>query len=153
MGSAAYGLAFASYILDSPIIKASSLESHHPGQADYLTDLCFQLQCGTIVNTVLGMEINTVNRCYVYGTKGYIAFDNFWKSQALTLMLNNRESVTYDFPYPSEFTFYLDHVSDLLRNNKKESPIMTHQLTLQSMKYLDDLFKQYLADSLLDCDR
>ena len=147
LGSACYGMAFASYICGSEITKAQSLEIHQPDKADYLTNLSFQLAQGTIVNTVLGMEINTVNRCYIYGSKGHIYLDNFWKSKALTLVLPDKAPQEFLFPYDSEFTFYIDHVSELLQAGFKESPVMTRQLTLQIVKFVDDLFQEYLRNA------
>ena len=138
-GSAGYGLAWAMYLCDSPVIAAHALSSEYPGQADYLSAVNFKLASGTIVVTILGMEVQTVNRCYLHGTKGFISLDNFWKSQAFTLQLPAEQPRVYDLPYASEFTFYLDHVSELIEKNCLTSPIMTRELTIQTVQWLVSL--------------
>ena len=143
MGSSSYGMAFVSYLTNSKIVTAQALESHLPGQADYLTSLSFQTASGVICNTILGGRIQTVNQCYIYGTAGHIMVENFWKSKGFTLALTGQSSRYFDFPYQSEFTFYIDHVSQLLRAGKTESPIMTLDLSLQSMKYMDRFLQEY----------
>ncbi len=147
MGSSSYGMSFVSYLTGSKIKTAQALESHLPGQADYLTSLSFQTENGVICNAICGGRIQTVNQCYIYGTKGHVMVENFWKAKALTLQLDNQPSQQFDFPYNSEFTFYIDHVSALLKEGKTESPIMTLDLSLQSMKYLDYFLKEYIKNS------
>ena len=143
MGSGSYALSFVSFITDSSIIEAQCLENHEKGKADHLTSLSFKTESGVICNAILGGKINTVNRCYIYGSNGHIYLDNYWKSRAITLELKGQKPQIFDFPYESEFTFYIDHISDLFKDNKIESDIMPHYLSLEAMFYLDHFHQLY----------
>ncbi len=143
MGSANYAIAFTSYLLDDTITNIQALAINHPKQADYLTSLSFQFSNGCIVNTILGMEINTINRCYIYGTKGHIFLDNFWKAKSFTLCPLNQEPQEFSFNYESEFTFYLNHVNKCINDKLLTSFVMSEKLTLACVSNVEKIYQQF----------
>lgn len=147
MGSANYALAFTSYLLNQEIIDCHSYGIFKEGMSDFLSSFSFQFKNGCIANTIVGSEIKTVNRCYVYGSKGYCYLDDFWKAKSMTLCLDGQQPQVFNYDYNSEFTFYLDHVNQLIKDNKITSPIMTPEITKTCVAQAAIIYQQYLQRS------
>ncbi len=153
MGSANYALSFASYLIGEEVVNVHSFGINHPGEADYLSSFSFQFSGGCITNAVLGMEIDLVNRCYIYGELGYIYLDYFWKSKKITLCLKDKEPVVYDLNYQSEFTYYLNHVNKMINEGNLTSNIMSEEMTYTCVKNCEIIYNQYQKELLHQQDR
>jgi predicted dehydrogenase len=133
-GSACYGLAFSSYISNLPIITSTAILLCDPDKSDYFSSMTFKLGNQCIATTVLGSRLTISHHCEIYGTKGSITLTDFWKAKSIILHTNDTSSKQYDYPYLSEFTYYLNHVNECISNQLIESPVMTWELSLQTIE-------------------
>jgi len=140
-GSACYGLAFSSYITSLPIVQSNAMLLCDPNASDHLSSLTFNLDYRCLATTVLGSRLTIAHHCEIYGTKGNITLEDFWKAKSFTLNINNQPPQVYDYPYQSEFTYYLDHVNDCITKGLIESPIMTWELSRQTIEATQQAYK------------
>jgi predicted dehydrogenase len=81
---------------------------------------------------------NTLNDFMIYGTRGHIRIHpNFWGATKATLV-TGRDEKTVNQPLRSTgFEFEIEEVGRCLRAGLIESPVMTHEQSLASMRLMD----------------
>ncbi|MGM0379071.1 MAG: Gfo/Idh/MocA family protein [Bacillota bacterium] len=78
---------------------------------------------------------------FIYGTDGYIHIPNFWHSKKAILVKGNKR-IEYNTPTKVHgYAYEVDHINKLLKNSIKESPIISYNHSLISMKIMDNVRK------------
>lgn len=124
-----YPIAYFNYLNDSKIININSTYRNIFG-VDGFTNTTIQYENGVIVNAVSGFDIDLPKCCDIYGTKGRIHIDNFWKTGKVTIYLNNGEIIELNEEMISDFKYETEHFANCILNNIYESPIIGRNQSL-----------------------
>lgn len=125
-----YPIAYFNYISNSKIININSTY-RNIFDVDGFVNTTIQYENGIIANSVSGFDIDLPKCCDIYGTKGRIHIDNFWKTGKGTIYLNNGDVIELNEEMISDFKYETEHFCNCILNNIFESPIMGKNESLQ----------------------
>lgn len=94
------------------------------------------------------VRTDMIDTAYVYGTKGHIVIPVFWKPTKYMLTIGDKTE-TIEIPVPQcvdgiedeGYQFEIAHVNECIRAGKKESPVITFEITESVLKQCDELRK------------
>ena len=144
-GSSSYPLQYLLHLLETGIEEASGTALMNPGQADTQCDVSLILNDQIQANLFITTHIDLPSELVIYGENGRIVVPNFWKAQEAQLFYSNQEE-TVHVPYQSEFVFEINHVNDCVAEGLLESPLMTKEMTLQSVELAEQLYEQWTME-------
>ncbi len=97
-----------------------------------------------LVNGYCSIGHKTECMVEIYGTEGRIKIPLFWKANSCFL-LNNEDDIIEEFEDGREgngFMYQINHFTDCIKNECKESPILPHHLTKKVMNTMDSIRKE-----------
>lgn len=86
----------------------------------------------------LAIKENFIIEC----EKGKIVIPRFYGAKRVIVKPTRGKTVVKKFEKIDGFSYEIRHFGELIRNNSKESPVMTHEATLDTMKILEELNRQ-----------
>lgn len=115
-------------------------------QAAYIS----QYDKGELAVLMSGIRTNTLHNAYIYGTKGYLAFPLFWKPTQMEIVIGGK-ATRYEVPVPQKvadvqdegYQYEIEYVNECIRNGIKESPELPWSATLDVVREMDKLRKQW----------
>ncbi len=138
-GSATYTIETLQYLLDNPCLSIAGNCIRHESGIDTLVHMTLNINNTTLATSSIIMNTVLKNEAVFYGTKGYIVVPYYWKSQELHIYMNDGNYEHFKYPYKSEFVYEILHAHKCIRQNMIESPIMTHQRTLECVSLVEEL--------------
>ena len=86
-----------------------------------------------------GLDLLSRGDALLCGTSGYVLIHaNWWNPQRATVHYVGGRTVELDEPFKAGgFNYETDHFCDLLRHDKRESPEISHQLSLGMARLLE----------------
>ena len=127
---------FMSIVEDDPIQSFSKVSKLHKKGADRFTHLQVKTQSGVVGSLSASLANDQVNTARVYGTKGMILIENFWKSNQLTLVQNDGEIDTITFDDPTDFAPYIAHTVECIKKGLSFSPIYNQYHWLKQIELI-----------------
>ncbi len=99
---------------------------------------------GAVANLFSSVTIRTAHEAFITGEKGNIHIHApFFNSRKVSVSIEN-ETAVYDFSFPGiGYTYEADYVTKYLRGEWVDSKIMTIEETLEIMKTLDIIRKEW----------
>ena len=88
------------------------------------------------------MDVRLPNKAVIYGQKGSIEVENYWKADRYTLRTDT-ETKTLSRPFSSEFTFVVDHVNECLEKKQLISDVVTPQITKACVRLTEELYRSF----------
>ncbi len=84
------------------------------------------------------------NSAKIYGTDGYIEIPLFWKSNEAKLFDADDQLIDTFHDHRSSFGYHyeMQHANDLIQKNEIESPIVSHQRSLDIQRTMDEVRRQ-----------
>lgn len=145
-GSGSYPIQYMQFLLGQRITEYYGNATAEKGQTDDQANLSLKFQNQVLGNIFISVKVDIPSKMTIYGEKGRIEIPEFWKAREAMIYYNNgkQEKLTADFE--SEFEFEIDHVNSCLNQGMIESPIMTKEMTLQTVTLVDDLYTQWLKE-------
>ena len=140
-GSGPYPIEFSMFLLDKTdfSINASFIQGEET--ADNL--VVFQISDNqTIINNTVSMDVSLPNRAIIYGEKGHITIENYWKATRLILCLEDKEEV-FEYPTVSEFVYEVNHVNECIKNKMLTSNVVTSDITINCVKYIQKMYHDF----------
>jgi predicted dehydrogenase len=91
-----------------------------------------------------GMDLHGKGDALICGAKGNITIhQNWWNPARATINYMDGRVVELDEPFTAGgLNYEIEHFCDLIRNDKMESPIITHDLSRQMITMLDEARRQ-----------
>ncbi|HHU28569.1 TPA: Gfo/Idh/MocA family oxidoreductase [bacterium] len=139
-----YPLFISLFFIDSEVKDYCGYAKKAPTGADSLASVILQFENGVIANIRGGIEVNTYQGVYIYGTKGKIFIPEFWvASKAFIDYYDGRETKIITGDASNEFKYQVGHFVDLINKGLKESDVMTHQISLKVMEIMYSLVNKW----------
>ncbi len=100
---------------------------------------------GAIAQLSSGFRMSGPTYANIMGDKGAIQVPFFLGAQHYTLTIEGEEPQRFDFPFDSvnNFSFEIEHVTQLLMAEKTSSHIMPAETSLRMMQIMDTIRKQW----------
>ncbi|MFL4357165.1 Gfo/Idh/MocA family protein [Streptococcus uberis] len=140
---APYAFSYLQYLFDSPIEKAGGVANFPEGQSDSQSKILLQLENGLIVDIFLTTSLSLKHKMTIRGTKGTIEIPSFWKTTVATLIHKDGSRRLLEAPMDSDFASEAFHVSDMIQKGMTTSPIMKPEITLLTIKIIEELYKSW----------
>ena len=138
-----YPMFLALLILGKPK-RIQALAQRAPTGADQITSVQFLFKNNVMAHILSSFIVDTPKQAEIMGTLGTITLHAPWyKSQAVTIKMNNAESTHFDFPYAGfGFQYQLQHVTECMQKGLKESPLMSLDFSLLMAEVADVILSQ-----------
>ncbi len=138
-----YPVSFTSMVLGASPTKITGVAYLGATGVDEQFSAVLGYEAGKIAAVSGAVRTSLPNEARIIGTEGYIRIPDFWRASALELYQNGRME-KFEFPFRS--TGYIHEAEEAmycLRDGLTESSIMPLDESLQIMKILDALRKQW----------
>lgn len=114
-------------------------------KVDELNAISMRFEGGTIAMLGSSVTVDMHNQAIIVGDKGKIAVPDFWKAEKAELYNNNGELIhTFEMPFVANgYEYEAEEVNACLREGKKESELLPLVDTLEIMKLMDHLRKDW----------
>ena len=101
------------------------------------TQMMLRFEDDVIASVRGAITLNTQNKLLIYGEKGFIECESFWKSHDFILKLNQKET-QFHFEFDSEFTFEIQHFVDCIEKGLTESPVLSEEVSCMFLDIMDE---------------
>lgn len=145
-GSGSYPLQYMQFLLDQTIEESNGSVTRQIGATDDQVNLALKFSDQTLANMFISVKLNIPSKMTVYGEKGRIEIPSFWKTKEATIYYEDNSSETLTGEFESEFIFEVEHVNACLEKQVQESPIMTKQRTLDTVRLVERLYSKWLKE-------
>jgi len=140
-----YTLNFASIVFDDEItdIQSSVIKTDSGVDAQNSITLCYPGGKMAILNSSL--QVLSDRMGIIYGTKGYLVVENVNNFESIHVYNTDRELIeTHIRPEQiSGYEYQIEASGEAIRNGWTECPQMPHKATLDVMKVMDELRRQW----------
>lgn len=144
-GSGSYPVEYMQYVTGCKIAEVAGTALMEPGVSDSQCDVSILFEEGVQANVFITVEFASNSELIIYGEKGQIQIPHFWRAQEAMLMVDGKVE-RIQIPHTNEFVFEVDHVNDCLAKSLLESPVMTADLTLQTVELVEKMYQQWEQD-------
>lgn len=142
-----YPLFISLFFVNSEVKQYFGYSKNAPTGADSLACVMLQFENGVIANIRGGLEVNTYQGVYIYGSKGKIHIPHFWVASKATIeYYDGREKRVIMGDANNEFKYQVGHFVDLINNGKTESDVMTFDISLKVMKIMSSLVEKWTSE-------
>ncbi len=128
--TASYGLSFSHFFANSFVKELTALASLYDNRADRFGVATLLYDNNILAHTRFGTDVETRNRAYLYGSKGYIVIDMFWKNDFAILNTYDGEKQDILVDTLNDMVYEIDHVNECINESLKESPIMSSEFSI-----------------------
>ena len=130
-----YALSAVLCLLDKEVIDVKRMDIKGNNCLDFTQIL---LHFGDVVASVRGaITVNTQNKLFVYGKKGHVECEFFWKCHDFVVRMDGHE-VKYHFDFDSEFTYEIQHFVDCIEKGLAESPVLSEKMSCLMLDIMDE---------------
>jgi len=139
-----YPISLSNYFLGIP----ESINGHcqkFETQVDFVNNIFISYSHNKHACVSSGFNVDLPREFFIGGTKGFIKIhDLFFKPHEFTLQQEGKRTKHFQLAFESNgYVHMVRHVNECLRRGLTESPIMPHKDTLEVLKNLDTLRKDW----------
>jgi len=102
-----------------------------------LTMMMLRFDDDVIASVRGAITLDTENKLHIYGEKGNIECEHFWKSHDFVLSTADSQK-QYHFEFDSEFTFEIQHFVDCIEKGLAESPVLSEEMSCLFLDLMDE---------------
>ena len=139
LGNGIYCLEMAQFIFDCQVSEYAGLCTRSHTSVEDQFAITFQMENGTLFVNKSSTRVETQNVAYIYGEKGHIVIPEYWKARTAVIHFNTGEQQVIEYPCEHELVYEIDHVFECIQSGLTLSPVMTEQITVDSIGVLADL--------------
>lgn len=132
-----YALAMVHMLANSPIVESKKMSMEADFSADMMSQILSKYQNGVMSSACGGIGFKTENKLCVYGTKGQIIAQDFWKTDSVLLKREGLEDLVIQYCSKSEFQYQIGHVVSCIQTGRIESPLMSEEASLKIMQSIE----------------
>lgn len=113
-----------------------------PSGVEWQYILTGETRSGVLFSAINSTRAVLDNTCRIFGEKGYLELPNYWKARQLRLHINGKEEIL-DFPCEHELVYEVQHIADCLEKGLLTSPVITEDLSLEGIRTIETIKKQW----------
>jgi dihydrodiol dehydrogenase / D-xylose 1-dehydrogenase (NADP) len=108
--------------------------------------ISFNYKNGGIASLYCSINANTPQGAHIIGDKGRIYIPDFWRAERATLFANEQEEII-NMPFIANgYEYEAQEVMNCLKEGKTQSNIMSWKESVEIMKIMDELQKQWIKN-------
>lgn len=142
-GSATYTIEYLQYLFDHPSFDIDGVCLPSPTGSDEICHFTLQMNQSLLCASTIAMNVDLNNQAIIYGEKGKIIIDHYWKSRFFDLYLYDGVHQHFDYPCQSEFVYEINHIHHCLKHQLLQSPIMDQNKTLETISLVQQLYQKW----------
>jgi predicted dehydrogenase len=138
-----YSLTFAHLFLGSPLSFETTANLSYNSFDLSNESIFYYEKAKAYISSRLDQELD--NTGYLYGSKGYIKVDHFWQTEK-AFIYNLEHQLIKEISYPHQingFEYEIKAAIHSMENKQLECPLMPHHNTLEIMRQMDLLRKEW----------
>ena len=137
-----YPLSLATYLNSSDVKTIQSAATFGKTQVDNYTSALVKFNNGALLQAGCSFLHHSMHDAWIQGSAGYIHIPNFWRA-AKAYMKNSQKSLLFeDTRAATGYNYEIEEMNYLIKNNKKQSDVVTFQRSKTNMYLLDTIRKQ-----------
>ncbi|MDR0922171.1 MAG: Gfo/Idh/MocA family oxidoreductase [Lactobacillales bacterium] len=144
--SGSYPIEYLSYVLDKKIIEVEGVADFSGTETDTQSNLSLKFESGVLANIFITTQTWIDRGMKIIGTKGIIEIPDFWRTDHASVSYSDGTSEELTGSFKNEFVFEVNHVNRLIIQEKKSSPVMTKEMTLETVRITENMYKQWTKD-------
>ncbi|KRL03963.1 Gfo/Idh/MocA family protein [Liquorilactobacillus oeni] len=125
----------------------SGFEYNRVGEADTRCNLSLKMN-DLLVNVLLATDFEIETKLVLYGTKGRIKIPNYRLSNTALLENENKTKRFVISEQKNDLVYEIEHLNKCLQEKQFVSPIVTPEITIQSITVMESLYRKWYSDSL-----
>lgn len=140
-----YPITYACYLLDKLPDSISSSAIIGKSNVDEQNVIALHYDNGVLANLSSAIAVHTGDDALIIGDEGKISIPNFWNAQK-ALVYNNEGQIvdSVELPFVTNgYEYEAEEVNNCLRQGKKQSSINSLNDTLDIMKIMDEIRRQW----------
>lgn len=107
---------------------------------DKFDSIMLQYENGITAHLITTIGLDIGSQAVIFGTEGYIILPNFSALQEFTVVKSDKTTYTIASPFEiNGFEYQIRETERCIKAGQLESPIMTHQNTLDVMRLMDEV--------------
>lgn len=135
-----YPLEYATGIMERLPVAMQSMHTSTPNGLDSFDVITMQFADGAIASLVCGISLNTNLDAGIYGPDGHIIVRDFIRGKQCELYDDENNLIeTFTETAEDGFIYQIEHIIDLYRSGKLESPYIPHKDTIDCAGLFDQL--------------
>lgn len=144
-----YPITFVNYLLGELPKSVNSQARIGATGVDEIASYQFKFANNVLANTNTSMNLLTQNRSMIYGETGYIEFPNFQQGTSFTIHTHdhtneiNKSETIHVKNHENGFIYQVEEVVKCINKGKLESDIMPLNETVNTMKIMDNMRKEW----------
>ncbi len=133
-----YTVALSRFLFGRQIDACAGLGTARNGSAD--TQFAFALRMGGILAvSKISTDVPAQNRACIYAELGSVEIPDYWKARSAVVRLGTGQIIRLEEPCENELVYEIRHVLSCLEQGLLQSPVMTEEMTLCSVRTLEQL--------------
>lgn len=144
-GSGSYPIEYMQYVTGAKISEVSGTAVMASGESDSQCDVSILFKEGMQGNLFITVEFAEKSELIIYGEQGKIQIPHFWRAQEMMITIDDKKE-HIQLPHQNEFVFEVNHVNQCIKDGLLESPVMSADLTLQTVELVEKMYQQWEQD-------
>lgn len=136
-----YPICYANYFSNSVIQEIQAVKEVAKAGYDIFAQISIRYENGVMASVRSGWKQPLLNIGYIYGTKGYITSENFWKNTVAHLHIDGQQQ-KIEVEQKSDFTGEVEHAVSCIEQGLLQSPILHEDASIEIMKVLEYVKKK-----------
>ena len=142
-GNAGYILSHGSYVLGEDLMLGSGEATLNDQGVDLACILNLKTSSGILFQGHVTTLLNLPSQAEIFGEKGKIVIENFWKARKAIVMVDGEEAREISHPVEHEMVYEINHVNECIERGLRVSPIMSDELSQNLAGKIDRFHRGY----------
>ena len=134
-----YPILFSNFMMNDVPKEINTTATMTNTGVDESNLISFKYKDNTLASLSCSIKVATDNTAVIYGEKGKIVIPSFWMAKKATLYSNNEEIVFEDEYKGTGYIYEIIEANNCILNNKIESDVASHKVTLELAKIMDEI--------------
>lgn len=142
-GAGTYPLEYMQFLMKQVPNETTGTLVFPPDKSDTQANLSMTFPDNTIGSLFVTVELDLPAGITLYGENGKIYVPNFWKTKEAEVTYPDGRVEKIFASFQSEFVFEVEHVNECLQQKRLTSPVVTKEMTLQTVRIIEEMYQRY----------
>lgn len=97
------------------------------------------MEDGTLAANKTSTLVDTCHFAYIYGEKGHVEIPEYWKARKAAVYYDDGSREELDYPCDYELVYEIEHALGCIEKGLTESPVVTGKLTIDSIRFINEI--------------